>query len=287
LKTYRWLLLCLAIGCASCKSTPRADGGGASHMPIPLSQSLTEYESQSLILESGDRIEATIVRMDYYHRMQRLRAVVDEQGMVDLADLGRHHAAGKTTRALEQELLKSFNGGGQLHGTVRVVLAPAAHDGFFITPTPEDFAAIMEDRIAIELLDADQHATWRWMRVGDSAAASLMSVSRYRDGALWTLAAPAHSELISRRLAANVDGAWTIHESSAAGESMLLELTRPAAVAMESVAQRNGGRRMLLVVEDEVIDAPVIESMHNNHVQLSGIAPSQKPRVMALFSRVN
>ena len=68
---------------------------------------------------------------------------------------------------------------------------------------------------------------------------------------------------------------------------MLLELTSPAALAMESVAQRNGGRRILLVVDDEVIEAPRIESMRNNHVQLSGITPSQKPRVMSLFPRVN
>ncbi len=269
-------------------NTPRADSDGASHAPVPPSQSLIGREPQALILKSGDRIEASVVRLDYYHRMLRLRAVVDRDGMVDLAELGRHQAAGKTTRALEQDLLKSFNGNGQLHGTVRVVMAPAAHDGFFITPTPTDFAAIMQDPIALELLDADQHATWRWMRVGDSAAALLTTVSTYRDdGTLWTLAAPAHPELISGRLAANVDGAWTVHESSAAGDSMLLELTNPAAVAMESVAQRNGGRRMLLVVDDEAIDAPMIESVRDNHVQLSGIAPSQKLRVMALFPRVN
>jgi hypothetical protein len=265
---------------------PRSDGG-APDQPIPLSQSLIGHEPQSLQLEPGDRIEALVVRMDYHHRMQRLRAVVDDRGMVDLADLGTHQAAGKTTRTLEQELLKSFNGNGQLHGTVRVVFAPAAHDGFFITPTPEDFAAIMKDRVAVELLDADQHATWRWMRIADSAAASLAAVSRDRHGAAWTLAAPAHPELISGRLAANVDGAWTVREPNAASESMLLELSNSAAVAMESVAQRNGGRRLLLVVDDEVIDAPLIESMRDNHVQLSGLAASQKPRVMALFSRVN
>jgi hypothetical protein len=287
LKTHRWLLLCLAIACASCKSTPRADSG-PSQRPIPLSQSLVEHEPQSLKLEPGDRIEATVVRLDYYHRMLRLRAVVDAQGMVDLAELGVHHAAGRTTRMLEQTLLKSFNSDGQLRGTVRVVMAPPAHDGFFITPTPEDFAAIMNDRIAVELLDADQHATWQWMRVSDGLAASLGGVSAYRDdGRLWTLTAPAHPELISGRLAANVDGAWTVTAPGATGESMLLELTDPAAVAMESVAQRNGGRRMLLVVDDEVIDAPMIESVRDNHVQLSGIAPGQRPRVMSLFSRVN
>jgi hypothetical protein len=267
------LLVLWCVG--ACKSTPRVrDDDPVSHSP-------------SFTIQRGDRIEVAMTRPNAWPAIQHYRAIVRDDGTIHLPGLGRFDAADKTIRQLERELILSFNGDGELRGSARVTSAPIAHDGIFITPTLETFSAILADPRQVAQLDQDEHARWQWVRMAEDAPLNnegrfdVMTTHRDADSVEWTIARPAHPELVSDRLRGNVDLAWS------ARPGVQLKLKPAAAVALENVTRLNGGRRMLLVAHARVIDLPLIEPLPDNQVRITAdgydMSPHQEQRVLAMF----
>ena len=261
----------------ACKSTPRVrDDDPVSH-------------SSSFTIQRGDRIEVALTRPNASPAQQHYLAVVRDDGSILLPGLGQFDAADKTIRRLERELILSFNADGELRGSVRVTSAPIARNGFSLRPRSTPSARSWPI-----------HNRWRnWIRMSTLAGNGVriaedaplngvgrfdvMTTSRDADSTQWTIARPAHPELVSDRLRSNVDRAWS------ARPDVQLKLTPVAAVALENVTRLNGGRRMLLVAHVRVFDQPVIEPLPDNQARITAdghdMSPHREQRVLAMFSQ--
>jgi len=99
-----------------------------------------------------------------------------------------------------------------------------------------------------------------------------------RNGARWTIARPAHPELVSERLTANIDKAVTT------SPGLKIKLKPVAAIAMENVTRQNNGARMLLVMHARVVNIPHIETLPDREVRITAENDATAP-MMQLFEK--
>jgi hypothetical protein len=275
---FRLTVCSLMLSLVACSSAPPV----ADVQPDSREELVILTAPQTFKLQPADRIEVVLTRPDFWPKQQHYRAIISEDGGIDLPRLGKFSAADKTIRSLEREILARFNGNGRLRGSVRVIPAPISLDGFFITPSIHAFGQIMDDPNQVAQLDRNEHAKWQWVSVdietpiNTNGHIDIMTIQR--NGARWTIARPAHPELVSERLTANIDKAVTT------SPGLKIKLKPVAAIAMENVTRQNNGARMLLVMHARVVNIPHIETLPDREVRITAENDATAP-MMQLFEK--
>lgn len=154
-------------------------------------------------------------------------------------------------------MLKTLNGADQMRGIVRVVLAPAARSGFFLTAPESTLGGIRNDPAQLKQLDRGEHSVWQCATVLEHLRHDALTTIE-RGGRVRALVRPAHRRLVTDSLIENVRRAWLLDQSP---PTVAVQLETIVALAMENVTRRHIGRPLLLLVDDRVVQAPVIQSI--------------------------
>jgi len=102
------LVIMLAMGCALTDPQYRQEKPAKS------------AQRMNLNLQPGEWIEAVIVEPARTVKQRRVRAQIDDAGLVAFDTLGRFNTRGRSLSQLEQDMLTHLNQGRRLQGTLRL-----------------------------------------------------------------------------------------------------------------------------------------------------------------------